>query len=268
MPILENINVESLQQFIEVAGATAQEDFGSRWFRGAGSSEYSLSPSIHRNPSIISGEALFEMEEKFLSRFKERSIPYLTHRLTDEWELLFLMQHYGMPTRLLDWTENPLTALFFGVSSAIRNSAGDPENDVAVWVLSPVRWNETIFANRSYRGGALSPSDAMISQSYKPGGDLRYINEYPVAILGIHNSPRIVAQRGSFCLFGKSLDPMETIFANGTFNQDTLKKLIIPRERVNGLLKQLIGMGVSDAAVYPDLEGLARESKRIFGYRV
>lgn len=268
MPNLQIINVESLQHYIEVAGASAQEEFGARWFRGAGSSEYTLSPSIHRNASITSAERLFEMEEKFLSRFKERSIPYLTHRLSDEWEFLFLMQHYGMPTRLLDWTENPLTALFFGVSSVVRNSAGEPEKDVAVWVLSPVMWNETIFANRSYRGGALSPSDAMIAQSYKPGGDLRYINEHPVAILGIHNSPRIVAQRGSFCLFGKSLSPMETIFTEGVFHQDTLKKLIIPRVHVDGLLRQLISMGVSDAAVYPDLEGLARESKRIFGYKV
>ncbi len=268
MPSVQTVNIASLQHYIEVAGASAQEEFGSRWFRGVGSSEFTLSPSIHRNASITSAESLFAMEEKFLSRFKERSIPYLTHRLSDEWEFLFLMQHYGMPTRLLDWTENPLTALFFGVSSVARNPAGEPDKDVAVWVLSPVTWNETIFSSRSYRGGALSPSDTMIAQSYKPGGDLRYINEHPVAILGIHNSPRIVAQRGSFCLFGKSLKPMEQIFSEGTFHQETLKKLIIPKANVDGLLRQLISMGVSDAAVYPDLEGLARETKRIFGYKV
>jgi hypothetical protein len=268
MPALEIIEIDSLQHYMEIAGASAQEEFGSRWFRGVGAASYTLSPSIHRNSQVGSAESLFQMEERFLSRFRERSIPYLPHRLTDEWELLFLMQHYGMPTRLLDWTENPLIALFFGVSSAVYDKNNEAERDVAVWVFSPVKWNETMFANRSYRGGALSTSDAMISQSYKPGGDLRYINEHPVAVLGIHNSPRIIAQRGSFCLFGKSLDPMEKIFENGNFHQDTLRKLIIPKGLVAALLRQLVAMGVSDAAVYPDLEGLSRESKRIYGYKV
>ena len=94
------------------------------------------------------------------------------------------------------------------------------------------------------------------------------MNDHPVAILGIHNSPRIVAQRGSFCLFGKSLDPMEEIFENGHFPDDALEKTIVPAGQIQDLLQKLIWMGISDSVIYPDLEGLAKETKRLLGFRV
>ncbi len=94
------------------------------------------------------------------------------------------------------------------------------------------------------------------------------MHENPVAILGIHNSPRIVAQRGSFCLFGKSLTPMEEIYENGTFEQDTLKKIEIPSSEIQNLLDKLVWMGITDSVVYPDLDGLAKETKRQYGFGV
>ena len=108
----------------------------------------------------------------------------------------------------------------------------------------------------------------MVNQSYAIGSDPRYINELPVAILGIHNSPRIVAQRGSFSLFGKSLLPMDDTFEKNPFPDDTLSKLVIPSALIKPLLDKLVWMGISDSVVYPDLEGLAKETKRQFGYEV
>lgn len=178
------------------------------------------------------------------------------------------MQHYSVPTRLLDWTENPLIALFFALSSAKKDSAGNYINDAAVWTLSAANWNQTVFRHQSFSGAALSPSDTMVNQSYAIGSDARLINEMPVAILGIHNSPRIVAQRGSFTLFGKSLLPMEEIYIAHAFPQDTLSKLTVPANLIGPLLDKLVWMGISDSVIYPDLEGLAKETKRQFGYEV
>lgn len=108
----------------------------------------------------------------------------------------------------------------------------------------------------------------MVNHSYAIETDARLINEMPVAILGIHNSPRIVAQRGSFTLFGKSLSPMEDIYTSHDFPVDTLSKIIIPATSIGALIDKLVWMGISDSVIYPDLEGLAKETKRQFGYEV
>jgi len=75
-------------------------------------------PSLYRHTSITEPQALMELEEKILQRFRERSIPYQPTRVEEEWDMLFLMQHFGVPTRLLDWTENPYIGLFFALTGA------------------------------------------------------------------------------------------------------------------------------------------------------
>lgn len=268
MATLTTTRITSFQDFIDKVDTAPPGALTSLWFRGVGNSEYQLTPSIHRHTEVVNIDGLFNMENRLLTRYKERSVPYLTSQVRDAWELLFLMQHYGVPTRLLDWTENPLIALFFALSSAKRNSSGEYDKDAVVWVLSAAKWNQTVFRHQSYLGGALSPSDSMVNNSYAIGSDPRYINEFPVAILGIHNSPRIVAQRGSFTLFGKSLQPMEDIFSANDFPDETLAKIIVPADMIQPLLAKLVWMGISDSVIYPDLEGLAKETKRQFGYEV
>lgn len=268
MATLKVTRISSFQEFIDEVDNNAPGPLTSLWFRGVGDSTYHLSPSIHRHAGVTDVESLFRMEKGLVVRYKERSVPYLASQVRDDWELLFLMQHYGVPTRLLDWTENPLIALFFALSSAKRNATGDYEKDAAVWTFSAAKWNQTVFKHQSYSGGALSPTETIVNQSYAIGSDQRYINEQPAAILGIHNSPRIVAQRGSFTIFGKSLQPMEDIFASNDFPDDALSKIEIPAADIKPLLEKLVWMGISDSVIYPDLEGLAKETKRQFGYEV
>jgi hypothetical protein len=266
--IIQENTIESFQDFFSLVATGQNGDMNSFWFRGQGKSSYGLKPSLHRHESIIDQISLFNMEKNLLNRFKERSIPYLKNQVSDNWEFLFLMQHHGMPTRLLDWTENPLIALFFALSTSPTNEFGEYYEDAAVWVLSPSKWNSAVFKNQSYDGGALSTSDLFVNNGYSLDTEIRLLNEYPVAILGIHNSPRIVAQRGSFCLFGKSLHTMDKIFEDPTFPNDCLKKIIIPFNLIDSILKNLLWMGITDAVIYPDLDGLSKETKRQFGYKV
>jgi hypothetical protein len=117
---------------------------GSRklWFRGVGNIKYSLLCSLYGHPQTKNQSELQKLERDMLIAFEERGLPFLDRVIDDEWSRLFFMQHQGIPTRLLDWTENPFVSLFFAVESANRNmnKNGTFKHDCGVWVLDPETW--------------------------------------------------------------------------------------------------------------------------------
>lgn len=236
-----------------------------RWYRGTGNSAYALSPSLFRHPSIATLKPL-ELEQQLLVRFRQRSIPYLTQRIEDDWELLFLMQHHGVPTRLLDWTENPYIALYFAITSCRKDPVTNLYPDCCVWSLDPIAWNRTVLDHISYTDGVLVTTDDRIN-GHKPGIKDTLHSKKPVAMYGSYNSPRIVAQRGAFTVFGSDIIPMETVKTNTpAITDQVLDKITVPGDRVAQLAKSLTAIGYTDSVVFPDLDGLAREIKRGYGF--
>lgn len=234
------------------------------WFRGCGLHTHKLIPSLYRHPTASAPGDLLRLEIQMLERFRQRSLPFHDRDLDDDWECLFFMQHFGVPTRLLDWSENPFIALFFALTSAER-TAGKYNKDASVWILDPAAWNRAALAHISYNAGALSPKqDELIG--HKPGTDVSVMNRFPVALFGTHNSPRIVAQRGVFTIFGKEVVSMEDCYSDESFPQDCLEKIDIPANSIAPLLKELTLLGYTDSVVYPDLQGLAFEFRRFYDF--
>ena len=97
-------------------------------FRGVGKASYRLIPSLGRVQSAdkSSPDAI---EKRMLHLFKEGAWPYLAQPPGNEWEWLALAQHHGLPTRLLDWTTNPLVAVYFAVEK-------EGDDDSAIWAFS------------------------------------------------------------------------------------------------------------------------------------
>ncbi|MDD5216238.1 MAG: FRG domain-containing protein, partial [Methylococcales bacterium] len=93
-------SISSITKLLEQHFIHSKEEL---WFRGQANYEHKLIPALFREQY---DEA--RMYEEFIRRFPEHSN---NHRDIFEW--LTLMQHYGLPTRLLDWTTNLLVALFF-----------------------------------------------------------------------------------------------------------------------------------------------------------
>lgn len=236
---------------------------GRFWFRGTRNSAYDLEPSLYRHPTVKDANALIELEWTLLSDFRHRAPPFTTHIPTKDLEVLFLMQHFGVPTRLLDWSESPFVALFFALENARLKDADT--HDASVWVLDPIGLNSLAAefregSDRVYGAHA----DELGGYEPRPEGK-RVTQRLPSALHGIHNSPRIVAQRGTFVVFGKDTIPMNKHpKLNGV--DSIIRRVDIDKAVKRDMFEALTNMGVSDSVIYPDLDGLGREIKNYRGF--
>ncbi len=254
---------KNLPEYIRVIEDLQARATGELWYRGTSDISSDLLPSLYRpraNPDAFPN-GLSELEAQLVARFRDRSLPYHTRSLTDTLETLFFMQHFGVPTRLLDWTANPFVGLFFALRSA---KVGDR---VAVWILDPSAWNRAALARASFQGGPLDPGHELLA-GYKDVGNIPGLSQAPVAIFGAHNSPRIVAQQGAFVIFGSKTTPMETLYRRGEFPEGSMSRIVISGVAIRTLRESLFAHGITEGALFPDLEGLGRDLRRTFGFAV
>lgn len=269
MPIYKEEHPRSLPEYLAVVERLQKRASHPLWYRGCGSASHTLLSSLYRHRQARTPEDFADLERRLMTRFRQRSIPYHNRSLADDWDALFFMQHYGVPTRLLDWTENPLIALHFAVmgNGHRLSQKGVPlfDDHAAVWILDPESWNRQALKHQSYEGGVLSPDDDAL-KGYKPAPQFSGMHNNPVALYGSHNSTRIVAQRGAFTIFGRNTQPMETVRVSEKFPPGCLVKVIVGKNRLATMRSSLLSHGVTESVVFPDLEGLAREIKRMFGF--
>lgn len=231
------------------------------WYRGCSDAKHKLIPSLYRHPVKTSFSDLLELEREVTTRFVQRSLPFVNRPMLDEWDKLFLMQHYGVPTRLLDWSENPFVSIYFALSSTVVSKS----SDAALWMIDPVAWNQAALKHISYKGGVLDPSHRAMN-SYAPGTVPTEIPTMPIMVYGSYNSPRIVAQRGGFALFGQQNASLNEAYERSDYQPGIIKKIEIPHAKIDEIKKSLFRKGFTESVVFPDLEGLAKELKRGFGF--
>lgn len=260
--------INTLADYMSLVGQL-QNESDVLWYRGIGDASYSLVPSLFRHPKAKTHSELRQLESRLNEAFRNRSIPFAPVRFNQEndWDQLFYMQHYRIPTRLLDWSFSPLVGLYFAVTSAKSNKEGKFESEAAVYVLNPREWNRATLKHLGNTGQIVSVSDPE-AKWYRPSQIYEHDKKPPLAVQGALNSPRIVAQKGAFTVFGPTIRTMEDEFeSNSEYAETCIVKVLIPPEHIAALKTEIFRAGVSESTIYPDLEGLAHELFRENGFK-
>lgn len=226
------------------------------WFRGLSRSNYHLEPSIYRK-NIWKYNMSYAKE--IYTEFLRRAKPYITTPYQySKWEWYHLMQNYGVPTRLLDWTEGALIALFF----ALRNIGHLVVP--CIWVLDPYWLNKLTSQNATlyYSDPSIREDEDKVVSYYDDEANLP---DYPIALLPALIDVRIISQKSVFTIHGKKHDGFLDICKE--HGDARIMKLRINGRKAKSIKQELITLGINETSLFPDLEGLAREIKWDFNMR-
>jgi hypothetical protein len=217
------------------------------WFRGHGRKDWKLVPALARKPSHLKAEAAL------MKRFMQNATPHLATQPREEWEWMFTMQHYGAWTRLLDWSESPLAALYLAVYNSNQTVGG------AVWCLDPLALNKVARVKLPFESEIPAFSQDKVLESYLPSHVKESTAELnPIAIVGPRNTPRMVAQLGTFSMNHTLRDPIEEI-GDGKH----VWRWIIPGKGKKKILKELAHLGYTALTLFPELDRVADVSMEL-----
>jgi hypothetical protein len=261
--------ITSLEEFVGVSTKLIRESgikqsTAGLWWRGQADESWKLIPTLYR--SKINAE-----QEREINRdFRIKSLPFLTsHRPSLEIEWLFLMQHHGAPTRILDWTESSLVALYFAVSNF------EHPGDSAVWALHP--WLLNTVTDRQQ---TIPTSNSDKIKNYVIDIDDVKVPRVPEAKLPLalrveYGFNRAHSQRGAATIHGADTRPIESIKGvaedirgmSNTSKDRLLKKIVIKKESKFEILKSLYEHGIGADILFPDLDGLAAALRFRYDHR-
>lgn len=216
---------------------------GRRWFRGQRDHRWGLQPGVARKSAHLSEEVTL------LKEFKRDAANRTNFRPSDGWEWLTLAQHYGLPTRLLDWTEDPLVALYFACE-APSDGAEDAENG-KFFELDP-----DVLNGASHPGGPrllLLGHDAHLDSYLPESGDST--SHGPLAVTSMRYFDRVTAQVGTF-----------TIAKNGEdlLGHAAVEAWIVPLGSKKLITAELADLKINESTVYPDLSHLAKHITEVY----
>ena len=255
------------------------------WFRAEDLQHRStrLQPGIYRardSGKRKSLNTLLEIDNDLYKEFSRCATQLSAsdaNAIEDEWDSYFLMQHHGVPTRLLDWSDGSLIALHFAISKKKRV----PESGSIVYVLDPY-WLIKLLDKHPDRKDAKTrwkqfaekhPSDHdeddwerlyLPAEKDEIKNELLKTPEIPMLWDSPHVTRRIAAQRSRFMIFGT--DPLWLVNL-AKERGSRLVAIKIPKNAVSDIRRELKDAGITESVVFPDFDGLGRELKQVWDLR-
>jgi len=217
----EKTSIESTRDFFQFLDEGVQSDVNTV-YRGLRKRSHPLIPSIGRFRQK-SGTAFTPQRERLMLKlFRQKTFGLVDPSLNDL-AVLTVAQHHGMPTRLMDWTRNPLVAFFFAVRDEFRR--GERAEDSVVYLYEPA---EKVVLEQDF-------------DPFKIDSVRRFVPKYW--------SPRIVAQNG---LFTAHPTPIRL------FEPPGLSQVLIKHAVRKDIKLALHNLGINSGSLFPDLDGIAR----------
>ncbi len=254
--MINEIRVTSFENYITSVNNQKKE----MWFRGVINKDFSLIPGAVRYNLNGSKEITAVLD--FMASYQNYH-----PQVESSWELYSLMQHYGFPTRLLDWSTSMIVALYFALD-------GEPCLDKDGRTIDRVVWGMTsgVLNNINFLGRRVIPTafgKSTTAEKYLPGPlrntdeDSLEFEENPLAVRMPFTNKRVHAQKGCFTVHGKNAEGIENIMMkNGLSNE--LVKFVFNEAAAAQIRSTLHKMEINEDDIYQDLNSL---SKRIIRKR-
>lgn len=260
--LFSDANFETVPEFLQKVAAHRQQVHDTNgpvplWYRGHEDTTWQLKTSLTRRGFGV------EREQLLLDRFRLNAANYLEtygRATVTEWDLMFLMRHHGAPSRLMDWTESPLIALYFAVElhpSRWNTSAEEADGDV--WALLPTVLNSGASVDPADEGDLPmvpmfdDPADTRLD-IYRTDriAEQATASIQPVAGHGLRTFPRLEAQQGNFTIHHADPKPLDL-----WYGETALWRYTCPGKSKAALRAELRAIGINRLALFRDLDAVA-----------
>jgi hypothetical protein len=165
------------------------------------------------------------------------------------------MRHYGVPTRLLDWTESPLIGLYFAVHS-------QTDHPGAVWHLLPIELNKVANIHPIHPAEIPGFGDNPVLDNYLPSNLAKEQSSHltPAAGLAPRNTRRMQAQHGVFTITHRDQTLLEDVG-----DQSHIWRVVIPARSKNKIRKEFEAVNINRLSLFPELDEVAMHAREIVG---
>lgn len=272
----------SVAEYVSIVETLQPVTSAGLWFRGHSDNGWRLEPSALRDVetltdgrgqpvapgTVIRSEGYSvggPSPERMLQAFKQRSRPYISDKPENDFEWMFVAQHHGLPTRLLDWSTNALVALYFAAEHAAWK-AEDPTaacegfladtdtfgDGFAVFVIDPGQLNEATHDVRAPIDIA-EASGEWDCYLDPVAADMRAY--FPICVTAPHSTDRIRAQSGAFTLHGSNIWALDYY----TALRPMITKIFLPSSVSIEVRASLARLGMTRGFIYADLDSIAND---------
>ena len=256
---IEIATLSDLDRALNEAGPSFERTF-ALW-RGHANIEWALRAEVFREKRYQEVTPV----RSFMAHAESRRQPCPAEDDLVGW--LMLARHFGLPTRLMDWSQSPLTALYFAAQRSITDES-KPDTDGCLWALEPGRMNLQMAGNRRLFAPAERSVRAVLEIAFEPDPRVAARSTEPIAGKAYAIGPReidarVLVQQGAFTIHAGAQDLADVgyYYAGHSQAPPWRRAFRVPRAAKPMVLHFLRELGVNESTLFPDLGALARELK-------